>query len=191
MSSYLLAVAVAVVVLAAAVLVPFLSVSAHASFPQWLSDRFYSFLSHTLSFLHLSCCLHFLTSNQWLVCFTLLGWDLNYSALRIIFVVSISRVDPKKESSNRKIPLFRKRKLNLIGGEAVSELLRGIIHTYRDRHHTFSVFFSDANLKWKRKIVNCCEDVVNLNVLYPAIIYKSCLGIATCNSEGKSIDKDA
>ena len=165
MSSYLLAVAVAVVVLAAAVLVPFLSVSAHASFPQWLSDHFYFFLPHTLSFLHLSCCLHFLTSNQWLVCFTLLGWDLNYSALRIIFVVSISRVDPKKvgkfhclESANW-----------IYWGERCPSCWGALsIHTEIDII-LFGLFFQMRTWS-EKKIVNFCEDVVNLNVLYTAII---------------------
>jgi len=64
------------------------------------------------------------------------GWEVNYSALRTIFIVSISRIDPKKRPeilSNRKTRRLESEVECYWGEEGLYKLLRGIIHTYIQR----------------------------------------------------------
>ena len=147
----------AVLVLAAAFLLPYLSVSsrsARASSSQWLSDidNHLYFLFIAYSFFPASFVVrisHIESLSLWLLSFfALLGWEVNYSALRIIF-------NPKKRPeilSKSENSTFRMRKLKsyLGRGGVVQVVERHFIHTYRDRDiHIFRPFPEIRNCECK------------------------------------------
>lgn len=102
-----------------------------------------SLLSHNLSFLHpFHCYSHFLTSNHslWLVCFTLLGWDLNYSALRR---VNLARWPKERARKSIKLEnaVFRKRNFESYWWGGDVRVIEGHYSYIQIDHHIFRLFF--------------------------------------------------
>lgn len=138
-----------------------------------------SLLSHNLSFLHpFHCYSHFLTSNHslWLVCFTLLGWDLNYSALRR---VNLARWPKERARKSIKLEnaVFRKRKFESYWWGGDVRVIEGHYSYIQIDHHIFRLFFR-WELEMKMKNRYFCE-------LYTHWYLQSCLRIAIHISEGK------
>lgn len=178
LSSYILAVAMAVVALAAAFLLPYLSVFARAFSSQWRSDELslFPFIAYILSFLHPSLLFalsHIESLSLWLLSFTLLGWELNYSGLvqsrAMITQRKIRNSMIKSENST-----FRKRGWILLR-ELYSCWLGSIIHTYKDRYHIFGLS-PDAKNSWS------CE----LWMPYSILVSRLNTVSQSCNSKGKS-----